>query len=375
MKSFFKYILLIFIIFSSCYTNKNVIENLPKVNENINVALRITSYIRTTEFEPDSVYIENLRTFEIYKLIKGNDKYFYIENIPAGQYRVGFFICSYKVNRVEFKILFHSNMIYNLSKSGNYLLGSFFYQYAVVSDKVSPLKVEVKEIKKPLQEFYNYNLVNNISTIPIEKSHLYRISEYGRVYPISVENSSIEADILNTIKNEKEIINGYFKIIDREFSKNGLDNKVLDLILGYYIITNNINLIIKKALLYYSLNMIDESLKIFEEIIKIDPNIPEYYSVLGELEFKNENLEKSKIFLYRAISNNSAIVNSYDLYAKILIKENDYKNAKIFSNYSLQKEPNNIEYIKTNIEIYKKLGDKNNIIKLEKKYMDLTNGR
>lgn len=374
MMKFFLNALLIFILFS-CYTSQDQLEKLTKINENINIALKITVYIRNTEIDPDMIYIENLRTFKIYKLGKGNNKYFYINNIPAGQYRVGFFICSYKVNKVEFKTFFYSNNIYNISKSGSYLLGNHFYQYAVNSSKLSPIKLKIKEINSPLKEFSDYVSINSVKSTPIEKTHIYRNCEYGNIYPIHIENYNIEQDILNLVEKEKSIIQSYFKIIDREISQHGFDKKVLDLILGYYIITLNINILIKKALLYYKLNQIDQSLEILEELIKIDPNIPEYYSILGEIEFKNENFKNAKLFLYRAISNQSSIIDSYDLYANLLIKEGDYKDAKIFSDYSLQVDPNNLKYLKTNLEIYKKLDNKKIIDKLEKRYKDLTNGR
>lgn len=368
------FIIILFFLFS-CYSEGDIYKRFTKINENVNISLRITFYIRTTEVEPEDIYIENLRTFETYKLIKGNEKYFYINNIPAGQYRLGFFIATYKVNKIEFKIFTYSNFIFNLSKPAKYFLGNFFYQYGVNSDKITPIKIEIKDIKNISSDFVNYSFIKSIDNQPIEKSHIYRILGYGKVYSINENNKNIELDIIDIIEKEKFIIDGYFKIIDREVSKNGINDKVIDLILGYYIITNNINLAIKKSLLYYNANKIDESLNTLEEIKDIDPNIPEYYSILGEIEFNKNEYERSKEFLYRAISNKTSITKSYDLYAKILIRENNYKEAKIFSDYSLQKEKDNIEYIKTNLEIHRKLDDKKNIIRLEKRYMDLKNGR
>ncbi|HOJ63914.1 MAG TPA: hypothetical protein PLE45_05785 [Spirochaetota bacterium] len=369
-----KCVIIIFFLFS-CYTTIDISERLTKINENINIALKMTFYLRTSEIEVENLYIQNLRTFEIYKFIPAENKYFYINNIPAGQYRFGFFIATYKVNRIEFKILSYTNFIFNLSKSGNYFLGNFFYQYAVNSNKISPIKIEIKDIKNIKPDFENYILIDPIRSMAIEKTNIYKNCEYGNVYLINISNDNIEKELIDLITREKSIIEGYFKIIDREFNKNGIDKSLLDLILGYYVISGNINLLIKKALLYYNLNKIEDALKIFEDIKNIDPNVPEYYSILGEIEFNKENYEKAKLFLYRAMSNNTLIIKSYDLYAKILIKESDYKNAKIFSDYSLQKERDNIEYIKTNLEIHKKLDDKKTINKLEKRYLELKNGR
>jgi len=220
--------------------------------------------------------------------------------------------------------------------------------------KVSPVKIDLKPSRINSQKYSYYAPVENYKINDIEKSEIFKTVSYGVALYSNENTEVIYRTLADCADIEKNTINSYLKVIDKEYAANGLD-AALNLIKGYSTLTRNINLAIKAAALYFEEGKPDIAHSEFVKLISIDPNIPEDYGLLGEIEISKGNIEKAEEYLYKAVSLNTSNALTYNAYAKILIEKSELTLAQKLNDRALALDPGNKDFLDTKIAIEEKL--------------------
>lgn len=370
MKKFIFTVMFSFFLLSNCLTDSNIIKNyFSPINQTAKIAVKFVYYLRTVHTTPDNFFIQNNKTLNIYKLDKSTEDVFFCNNLPLGQYRLGYWTATFTNNETPFRILSFLNFTYNISKPGKYNLGIYKVQHFVDSLIVKKPLVNYTLLNLPQKEYINYQQTPpQKNELKLDKTIFYkRLDGYGVALKLEDEgNKQAENVLLDNIGYLKYNMQMMLQAIDEEFSQKGL-RSALNLLEVFNLDSPNINFLIKKAQLYQDNDNNKKGGEIFNRIKAIDPNCAEYYSYIGEKEYNSDNIEEARQILYKAISLNTSFASSYDLYAKILLNKNkDLDVALSLSNKSLEYYPNNIGYLKTNLDLNKKLGNKNTYNKLLK---------
>jgi len=350
----FRVLFIIFCAFLSCKTSDSFREYFRDLSVKCNIAIEFDLYIRTTKVSPEVFYIQNLRTFELYKFSEDVGDIFYINDLPCGEYKIGYWIADYSVNEISFKTFSYLDITLALTASGSYSLGKLFHQISANSMKVSPVKIDIKPSRINNQKYSYYAPVDNFKINDIEKSEIFKTVSYG-VALYSDENiDALYQTLDDSADIEKNAINSYLEVIDKEYAVNGLDS-ALNLIKGYSTITQNINLAIKAAYLYFKSDKPDIASSEFVKLVAKDPNIPEYFGLLAKIEIYKGNIEKAEEYLYKAVSLNTSNAKTYNAYAKILIEKSELTLAEKLNDRALKLDPENKDFLETKIKIEEKL--------------------
>ncbi len=349
-----KVLFIIFCAFLSCKSSDSYKDYFRDLSVKCNVAIEFDLYIRTTKVSPEVFYIQNLRTFELYKFSEDVGDIFYINGLPLGEYKIGYWIADYSVNEISFKTFSYLDITFALTASGSYSLGKLFHQISANSMKVSPVKIDLKPSRINNQKYSYYAPVNNYKINDIEQSEIFKTVSYGVALYSDENTDAINQTLADSSNIEKNAINSYLKVVDKEYAANGLD-AALNLIKGYSTLTQNINLSIKAADLFFKDGKLDIAHSEFVKLIAIDPNIPEYFGLLGEIEISKGNIEKSEEYLYKAVSLNTSNALTYNAYAKILIEKSELTLAQKLNERALALDPGNKDFLDTKITIEEKL--------------------
>ncbi|OQB66903.1 MAG: Tetratricopeptide repeat protein [Spirochaetes bacterium ADurb.Bin133] len=350
----FRALFIIFCALLGCKSSDSYRDYFRDLSVKCSVALKFDLYIRTTKVSPEVFYIQNLRTFELYKFSEDVGDIFYIDGLPLGEYKICYWIADYSVNEISFKTFSYLDITFALSEPGSYSLGKLFHQISVNSMKVSPVKIDLKPSRINSQKYSYYAPVENYKINDIEKSEIFKTVSYGVALYSNENTEVIYRTLADCADIEKNTINSYLKVIDKEYAANGLD-AALNLIKGYSTLTRNINLTIKAADLYFEEGKPDVAHSEFVKLIAIDPNIPEYYGLLGEIEISKGNIEKAEEYLYKAVSLNTSNALTYNAYAKILIDKSELTPAQKLNDRALALDPGNKDFLDTKIAIEEKL--------------------
>ncbi len=387
---------LAFLLFS-CATTKHNIEKIFKpAYKSANIALKFFYTIRNqSDTIPELFYIQNLKTFEWYKMEYDSDNIFHIKNLPLGEYRVGFWTGIYKADKYMFRMFTYSYYTFELNKTGDYNLGHFKYKCNVDSSIVIPTYDSFEPMSINKKEYLSYKTIYvKKSQIDIKETAEYK--EYGYGFSRDVEyiataggtiiqeknlygsfqsdpttnKSVINESMFNSMLLEKAAMREAIKEIYLTYSNSGL-SEALNLITKYKKSSDdNINLLIVTSFLYYKENNLDYAKYIMDEVNKRDPNCGEYFSLLAILE-KDGDLEKTKEYLYRAISLKTSWTISYNQYADILLKENHIEYAEMLNDYAIEADSNNIDYLETGLKIAVSQKNQKKIVKIENKLKEL----
>lgn len=348
-----------------------MIDGFVDLSSKVNIVIELDIFLRTAKVKPDEFYIQNIRTYELYLLNHYNASIYYYDKLPAGVYRVGYWLAGYDIGDVKFKSFCYSDITINLNKSQDYSLGKYFYQAEINSLKINPIKMALTQKKFNDEKFKYYVPVEEISVNKIEDSEIYKECGYGEAYYTDDNFEKLRSTLLKSAKIEKEIMDSYYLVIDKNCRSYGPE-QTLELIKGFFTLSKNINLLIKKSEVLYKAGLIEEAKKILDEIFIEDPNTPEYFGLKGIVEFKNNNFEKANDYFYRSVSLKAKWGIIYDYYAQLLIQKNNINLAKEISDYSMLIEVNNLNFLETNLKIYQKLNDNKKIEEINRKIFELT---
>ncbi|OHD29217.1 MAG: hypothetical protein A2086_16620 [Spirochaetes bacterium GWD1_27_9] len=365
--------LFVFMLFFSCKSISQKMEESFKPSFiSANIVLKFIFYIRAETIVPDAFFVQNLNTFKVYQLKTDPENILYYDNLPLGEYRFAYWTGTYSVNKTKIKMFGYANYKFSITETGYFNLGNFRYKCDIDSLVVAPTLIEVVQTARNEPKFLHYRSILLKEESPVDKTELYPTFFYGFAEDLDRHQGETERYLNKAMVFEENLIYSYLKEIDEYYKKNGLDFALI-LIDKYLNKTQNINFLAKKAKIFYKEQKFLEAEKLFLELLKKDPNSGEYYSYLGEKYFKENDLEKARINLFRAISLRTKDSSTYDLYASILFNENHLEAAKLLSDYSLEFEKDNLTFLKTNLKISEKLGDKKQIEKLTKKIESLHN--
>ena len=384
-----------FLLLSCVSTEFSIEKSFKPPYKTANIALRFIYTIRNQSYTvPEFFYIQNLKTFEYYKLERDSENILFAKNIPLGEYRIGFWTGIYNSDKYMFRMFGYSYYILKIDKSGNYNLGTLIYKCNVDSSIVSPTAENLESIPINKKQYVDYStLYAKKSSTDIKDRAEYK--EYGYGFSRDVQyiatgggtviqeknqhkssrgNSETDRSLvidsmIRSMNLEKYSIEKALKEIYSVYLKNGI-NEALALIDQYKKKSDdNINLSIMISYLYYKENNIDYAKYIMDEVYKRDPNCGEYFSLLAISE-KDDNIDKVKEYLHKAISLKTTWAISYNQYAEILLKDNHFNYAKILNNYALEKDGNNKDFLETALKIANLQKNKKDIQKIEKRLKD-----
>ena len=397
-KKYYCYIIfsLVSLLFSCESTKYSIEKSFKPIYKTANIAMKFMYTIRNqSNTIPEYFYIQNLKTFEYFKLEYDSENILFAKNIPLGEYRIGFWTGIYDSDNFMFRMFGYSYYIFKIDKSGNYNLGTLIYKCNVDSLIVfptaenfesvsinkkqyidySPLYVKKSSIDmkmRPEYKEFGYGFAKDVQYIAINSGTVIREKNKYSLQNVNseTERSAVIDSMIYSIELEKYSIEKALKEIYSIYLKNGID-EALTLIDQYKKKSDdNINLSIMVSYLYYMENNIDYARYIIDEVYKRDPNCGEYFSLLAISE-KDENIDKIKEYLHKAISLKTTWTISYNQYAEILLKDNYVDSAKMLNNYALEKDGNNKNFLETALKIANLQKNKKEIQKIEKKLKEL----
>ncbi|OHD16497.1 MAG: hypothetical protein A2Y34_15135 [Spirochaetes bacterium GWC1_27_15] len=394
--------LIIIFYFTNCKTLDRIKQEFKPDYKVCDISFSFIYKLNGVEIAPDVIYIQNLKTFEIYKINQDVDNIYYYDKLPLGEYRFGLWISTFDINNSAFLAFGYTNYKIEIKEEGKYNFGKFIYSCKVVSDSInkdslsygfSPYFTSIKKyyLYKDFDVNEEYDTLDAISlykNLELDKVRVFKAPFYtkesntyilvkGEFYDINnakdLRNKVFEKfnnTLIRATNLEKNAISSNLDKIRVEYKNNG-KSQAFFLIDSYIANDNNLNYILEKARIYFKENDFVEAENIFEEIFKKNPNVGEYYSFIGEKYFLKNDIEKAKENLIKAIALTTNWASSYDILSKIYLDEKNTKLALLLSDYSLEIESNNIDFINNNLTINKILNNKYKINQLEKKLKNL----
>lgn len=129
--------------------------------------------------------------------------------------------------------------------------------------------------------------------------------------------------------------------------------------------------LIEKAKGLFHKNMLDESLNLFNQVLKIDNSRADVYFEIGKINFIINNFEQSKKNLEKTIYLNNKQIYAYDFLIKIYSQNNDFDSLEnlfdtLMTFFYKEEYKNNIELVIVLFNIAKYIDKYNEIIKIAK---------
>ena len=353
-----------------CKSVHNIREDFADLSVKVNAVIEVKLILRTEEVLPDKFFLQDTHTYKLYEMTWDEKNIFYYEGLPAGVYRVGFWLAEHKTGKPEFKTMGFADVLVSVpfekDAKVNISLGSLRQQCNVSSLEVKPGTVTMIPKALTSKKFGECPPLpaERIQVRDLTKSVIFAKFGAGSAEYYDDNYAILEKRLTDAAFYEKDMTEKYNRVIDREYHQRGVE-AALELIDGFLADRYSEHIVVKKAEILYNEGRITECEEIFNKMFAENPNFPEYFGLQGLKYLEAGNTDKAQTMLYKAVSLGSGWARIYDEFARLVLAQDNLLTAKLLSDYALQIESNNIKLLETNLEISHRLGDSKRAAKLD----------
>jgi tetratricopeptide (TPR) repeat protein len=348
--------LLIFLILTAACKSIDVQirENFHPRIETASAAFQFHYVIRTEYTNPDSFYLLNLKTFELYPLSSDPDRILYHDSLPLGEYRIGYFTGTLNQGRAPFRVFNYSHYRINIPSKGRYSFGRFFFKVTVESLKIYPAADGFTPMPLGLKKYSDYKNIMPVKELTDDaNSPVFPEYQYGQARYLNQSPEDLDAAVINAAAIEKKAVFSQIEQIRALFSKD--PDAAVTQAETLFRKTGNLNYLAESGILYYKSSRLEKAEAAFQKLHERDPNAPEYYGFQGLVHFQNQQTNEAFDLLYRAVSLKTEWGEVYHALARILFEKKNMKMARLISDYSLKLEPDNADFQSTSAQIRREI--------------------